>query len=330
MIQAIRKDTQTITFAEYLVYEGKPGVLYELYRGKLIEMGTPTVLHTRIIEFLKAQLIRYFIRKKLPLVAITVMGVRTEENSSRIPDVVVCTQNLVNTLYERGGSAVLDLDQIPLLVIEVTSDNWRTDYKKKRAEYALVNIPEYWIVDPKKLRIRICNNLPNQESYPYRDFELGQMLRSVQFGDFELPVSEILFPSSEYDIVEEEFREREDLKVEVIEAREETNAERLRAQRSQEQAQAERLRSQMAEEQAQAERLRSQMAEEQAQRAEEQAQSERLRAQMAEEQAQSERLRAQRAEEQAQMAEEQAQSERLRAEKLADKLREMGLNLEDL
>jgi len=33
---------QTLSFAEYLEYEGEPGVLYELYRGQLIEMATTT------------------------------------------------------------------------------------------------------------------------------------------------------------------------------------------------------------------------------------------------------------------------------------------------
>jgi Uma2 family endonuclease len=38
---------------------------------------------------------------------------------------------------------VLDFEEKPLLVIEVTSQNWRDDYIRKRAEYNLIDIPEY-------------------------------------------------------------------------------------------------------------------------------------------------------------------------------------------
>jgi Uma2 family endonuclease len=33
------------------------------------------------------------------------------------------------------------------LIVEVVSTNWETDYARKVEEYALLGIPEYWIVD---------------------------------------------------------------------------------------------------------------------------------------------------------------------------------------
>ena len=223
MVEAISQDNGMINIEEYLAHERKPDVLYELFGGKLMEMPGENSLHRRIVEFFKVQLTNYLIREKLPLVAVTGMEVRTEDDTSRTPDVVVCTEDFAKIAYERGGPAILDLDQIPLLVIEVTGDNGLTDYTHKLLEYSWIKIPEYWIVDPNKLRIRLCRT--NQEEpddlYQYQDFQLGDRVQSVQFVGFELAVSEILSPSSEYDIVQEESRETEDLKAEVIETREE-------------------------------------------------------------------------------------------------------------
>ncbi len=84
---------KTLSFAEYLEYSGEPGVLYELYRGQLIEMPTTTGLHNLISKFLTVEFLRYLVSENLNLVAIDLTGVRTEENTSRIPDVVVCHQS---------------------------------------------------------------------------------------------------------------------------------------------------------------------------------------------------------------------------------------------
>jgi Uma2 family endonuclease len=93
---------------------------------------------------------------------------RTEEDSVRIPDVVVCTQSLWQQIRNRKGAGVLDFEEKPQLVVEVTSTNWREDYLLKRAEYALRDVPEYWIVDPNKQKIRVCFNPQNEDGYEHR------------------------------------------------------------------------------------------------------------------------------------------------------------------
>nr|WP_256995777.1 Uma2 family endonuclease [Halomicronema hongdechloris] len=51
-------------------------------------------------------------------------------------------------LQER--KAVIRLNEPPpLLMIEVVSESTKsTDYRAKRAEYSVLDIPEYWICDP--------------------------------------------------------------------------------------------------------------------------------------------------------------------------------------
>lgn len=114
-----------LTFQEYLYYEGKPDVIYELVRGKLIPLSAPTLKNIKICEFLRYKLQRYFAAQNLYLVAKTTVGVRTEENSSRIPDAIVCNQTLWEQISDRPGAGVLDFDEKPILVVEIVSSDRR-------------------------------------------------------------------------------------------------------------------------------------------------------------------------------------------------------------
>ncbi|MCT7988671.1 Uma2 family endonuclease [Laspinema olomoucense] len=228
--------TPTLTFEEYLYYQGKPDVIYELYRGKLIEMPTPTGLHTRICNFLTAQFQRYFVTHDLPLVAMEVTGVRTEDNTSRIPDVLVCSVELADRICNRKGAGAFNFDEKPVIVVEVTSDNWREDYIRKRAEYALINIPEYWIVDPNKSKIQVCFNPNNDKGYEDLEFLPGQELHSVQFPDFILPVNRVFSPPLVTDLIREEQAERKQLEQRAEEERQRAEEERQRAEEERQRA----------------------------------------------------------------------------------------------
>jgi len=203
--------TQKLTFEEYLNYQGESGVCYELYRGHIIEMPTPTAIHIKIIEFLVYQFRRFFAAHNLPLVAVVTTAVRTEENSSRVPDVVICTQSLWEQVCAQSGSAVLDFEEKPLLVIEVTSQNWRDDYIRKRAEYDLIDILEYWIVDPNLQKIRVCSRPENEGGYSHQEFLPGQQVQSVQFPEFILSVNEVLSGPLVEDLIREEQAQRQQL-----------------------------------------------------------------------------------------------------------------------
>lgn len=156
---------KTMTFEEYRFYQGEQNVLYELFRGHLIAMATPTSLHSRICNFLAYIFGRHFASQNIALIATSVTRVRTEDDSSRIPDVVVCSAELWESSCARSGAGILDFGEVPTLVVEVTSENWREDYVRKRAEYALVDIPEYWIVDPNKEQVWILSNPSGLRGY---------------------------------------------------------------------------------------------------------------------------------------------------------------------
>lgn len=230
--------TQQLTFQEYLDYQGESGVCYELYRGQIVEMPTPTAIHIKIIEFLVYQFRCFFAAHNLPLVAVVTTAVRTEENSSRVPDVVICTQSLWEQVCAQPGSAVLDFEEKPLLVIEVTSQNWRDDYIRKRAEYDLIDIPEYWIVDANQPKIRVCSRPENEGSYSHQEFLPGQQVQSVQFAEFILSVNQVLCPPLVEDLIREEQgqlqrleQQNQELGQENQELGQQVNVERQRAER---------------------------------------------------------------------------------------------------
>ena len=98
-------------------YQTNSDLQYELYKRKLIPMPIATVLHIKICEYLVYKLQRYLAEHNLDLVAKTGLGVRTGEDTSRIPDVVVCTQSLWEQAGARPGVGILDFEETPLLVI---------------------------------------------------------------------------------------------------------------------------------------------------------------------------------------------------------------------
>ena len=223
--------TQQLTFKEYLDYQGESGVCYELYRGHIIEMPIPTAIHIKIIEYLVYQFRCFFAAHNLPLVAVVTTAVRTEENSSRVPDVLICTQSLWEQICAKPGSAILDFEEKPLLVIEVTSQNWRDDYIRKRAEYDLIDIPEYWIVDANQPKIRVCSRPQNEGSYSQQEFLPGQQVRSVQFAEFILSVNQVLSPPLVEDLIREEQAQRQQLEQQNQQLEQQVNVERQRADR---------------------------------------------------------------------------------------------------
>jgi Uma2 family endonuclease len=207
--------SKSLTFDEYRIYQSNDDTLYELFRGQLIPMPTPTDLHNRICEYLVYILKNYFARNNINLLTSTTTGVRTEINSSRIPDIVVASRELWQIMSNRKGAAIFDLGEVPRLVIEVTSQNWRDDYVRKMAEYALIDIPEYWIIDPQQEVVLVCHNPKNKYGYETQEFTLGQNFNSCQFPDLVLSVNEVIAPPLVEDLIQQEQLEKQKLEAKL-------------------------------------------------------------------------------------------------------------------
>lgn len=191
--------TQRLTFAEYLVYDDGTDTNYELVSGELVPMGLGTGLHGDITEALYSSLQHEVKRLKLSwAVKHMTVGVQSPRggawDTSRIPDITVLQLDQWKMLRQR--EAVITLDQPPpLLVVEVVSPSTkRTDYRANLTEYAVLNIGEYWVVDPLLDRVTVC--LLVEGSYDTEVFEGTDLVKSPLFAELNLTAKQILLTES--------------------------------------------------------------------------------------------------------------------------------------
>jgi Uma2 family endonuclease len=88
--------------------------------------------------------------------------------------------------------AVIDLSEPPpFLVVEVVSESTRSaDYRAKYSEYSVLEIPEYWIVDPLDAKVTICQL--DEGRYDEAIFTGDSVIQSPTFPDLKLTVAQAL------------------------------------------------------------------------------------------------------------------------------------------
>lgn len=177
------------TFEEYLEYHDDTDLKYELVNGELIPMPPASGLHADIMVFLydtfKAEIQRLNLDWKVRPGNI---GVRTSFNKSRIPDLVIITESQRQELREMTAAV---LQSPPLLAVEIVSPgNAVADYRYKQAEYAVREIPEYWIVDPIDAKVSILQLLNGL--YETIEYTGNQGIKSSIFPELSLTVAQVL------------------------------------------------------------------------------------------------------------------------------------------
>lgn len=162
---------QRYTFEEYLAYDDGTDTRYELVNGELIPMDIGTGKHGNIAKSLErgfdAEIARLQWEWTAQKTAIAIRSPRAGRwDTCRIPDVVVLRLDQWEELADK--EAVIELyDPRPLLVVEVVSPSSETeDYRKKHSEYSVLEILEYWIVDPLLKQVTICKLIDGR----YDDF----------------------------------------------------------------------------------------------------------------------------------------------------------------
>lgn len=193
MTQATVK--QRFTFSEWLTYNDGTDIRYELVDGELIPMDIGKGKHGAIADFLNDNFKAEISRQKNPWTSkIFSIGVRSPRggrwDTARIPDLVVLAAEQWESMLER--EAVIELyEPPPLLVVEIVSDSTQNqDYKAKRAEYAVLNILEYWVVDPLQNKVTIFKL--DEGIYEGQEFTADETLNSSVFADLKLTANQVL------------------------------------------------------------------------------------------------------------------------------------------
>ncbi|CAD5962223.1 Uma2 family endonuclease [Planktothrix agardhii] len=187
--------TKPLNLAEYLNYNDGTDTRYELVNGELINMSLGTGKHGAIIKFLERTFDAEIERMGLNWTAIqSVLGIQSPRggrwDTVRIPDVVILPLEQWRELQNK--EAVITMNQpVPLLIVEVVSESTkRTDYRAKKAEYSVLEISEYWIVDSLENQVTILTLVDGW--YDSLEFTGGDQIQSKTFPNLELTAEQIL------------------------------------------------------------------------------------------------------------------------------------------
>jgi Uma2 family endonuclease len=193
---------QTLTLEDFLgQYRNNPR--YELAEGEIIDLE-PTGPHETVSGKLTSKIGIAINNRQLPWFIPRTCLIRpfSDQATARRPDIIVLDETVLDNepLWER--EPVITLVRSIKLVVEVFSSNWESDYARKVEEYALLGIPEYWIVDyrglggtifigkPKQPTFTVCQLLG--EDYQQQQYRLGQGIFSPLFPDLQLCLDEVL------------------------------------------------------------------------------------------------------------------------------------------
>ncbi|MEH1800385.1 MAG: Uma2 family endonuclease [Nostoc sp.] len=196
----VQSASKVLTVDEFISHYGECD-RYELIDGELIEME-PTGRHEQVSGLIGRKLnveidrqdLSYFIPHRC---LIKLLGTETAFR----PDVIVLDQTqLINEPLWQQQPVITSGNSIKLIA-EVVSTNRQNDYARKAEDYALLGIPEYWIVDylgiggreyigkPKQPTVTICNLV--EDEYQKQLFKNNDQLISSIFPNLQLTAQQI-------------------------------------------------------------------------------------------------------------------------------------------
>lgn len=187
--------TKRLTFEEYLAYDDGTDTRYELVNGELVAMSIGSGQHGAIMKFLERTFDAEIARSGWEWITLqAAVGVRSPRagrwDTSRIPDLTVIPSAQWRGL--RNREAVIELNEPPpRLVVEVVSESTKTaDYRAKRVEYNVLDIPEYWVVDPLERKVTVFTLV--EELYEVAEFIESEQIQSSTFPELVLMVDQVL------------------------------------------------------------------------------------------------------------------------------------------
>jgi Uma2 family endonuclease len=184
--------SQKMTLEEYLNYDDGTDTLYELVNGELVVMPPESELNRRIAMFLLLCLSQQGI-PPYRLTQKTEMVVSGSRATTRLPDLMVLSEELATALKGASRSTVTLNMPPPELVVEVVSPGKKgidRDYRYKRSEYAARGIAEYWIVDPMNKRVTVLEWV--EGLYEERVFQGNEQIVSPMLPDLDLTCERVM------------------------------------------------------------------------------------------------------------------------------------------
>ncbi len=180
-----------MSFEDYLAHDDGTDKRYELVDGVLVAMNPPTFRHMLMAKFIEQQFEIEIKRLQQNWICFREAGIRTGVRKSRLTDVYVVTRDQISNILD--SSAICQT--APLLVVEVVSpDSVKRDYRYKRAEYAALEVSEYWIVDSLDQQVTVL--LFNEGLYDEAVFRGDERIQSATFPELKMTAAEVLTAGS--------------------------------------------------------------------------------------------------------------------------------------
>ena len=258
MVQALATP-QIKTFEEYLKYDDGTDTLYELVEGVLVPMADPIGRHESFTSCLCNTLECHFAEEELDFVARPQLSVKIDlpgrRPTGRKPDLAIVTKQQWDDCSNIEAAAY----ELPSLVIEVVSTNWKDDWIVKLEEYEGAGIPEYWIFDYRALAnleyleekeptLVVCHLVNG--SYQMRQFRGSMPIVSPLFPRLKLSVNQLFTTIDKLNAGGERFasymdfaRELEQKNGQIGQAEQRAEQERQMREQAEQQAEQERQRA---------------------------------------------------------------------------------------
>jgi Uma2 family endonuclease len=192
---------QLLNFEEFLKWYPEDGRRYELIEGEIVEMR-PVGQHEFIASFIDAELTLEIRRLQLPYFSSRNTLVKPNRpGSADLPDVIVLDREALGVDPYWEQFSTISVGSSARLVVDVVSTNWQDDYLRKLADYEMLRIPEYWIVDylglgatryigqPKQPTISVYQLVEGE--YHIRQFRGGEQVSSAIFPGLVLTAAQI-------------------------------------------------------------------------------------------------------------------------------------------
>ncbi|KYC38788.1 hypothetical protein WA1_34870 [Scytonema hofmannii PCC 7110] len=197
MVQSAPK---LLTVDEFINHYGDSD-RYELIDGELIDME-PTGPHEQVLAFIGRKLNVEIDRQDLPYFIphrclFKLLGTETAFR----PDVIVLDRTRLSNEPLWQQEPVITSGNSVKLIAEIVSTNWQNDYARKVEDYALLGIPEYWIVDylgiggreyigkSKQPTVTICTLVGDE--YQKQLFQNNDKLISSIFPNLQLTAQQV-------------------------------------------------------------------------------------------------------------------------------------------
>ena len=159
--------------------------LVEYSDGVLEFLPMPTWWHQYMVDFLHSLLKQFVQPRSLGYTAFAPLRVRIRHGKYREPDVLFVTPSRFRGLNHPAEGADLVME-----IVSGSADDRERDLVEKRADYAAVGIPEYWIVDPETETITVLVLPDGTSKYTEHGiFCSGQQATSVLLPGFEIDVA---------------------------------------------------------------------------------------------------------------------------------------------